>query len=123
MKYLCLGYHDENALRAMTPLERIALFDESRAYNDRLRRTGHFVEGKSLQGRQATITLRFEKGHVSVAEGPFARSKEQLGGLMVLEARDLNQAIQLLSQLPSMRPGGCLEIRPIEDCSNTGEDP
>ena len=122
MKYLCLGYHDETVLRAMTPLERSTLLEESRAYNERLRRNGHFVEGKSLQGSLAAVTLRFEDGRVSVAEGPFARSKEQLGGLMVVEARDLNQAIQLLSQLPGMRPGGCLEIRPLDETALPGDN-
>lgn len=113
MKYLCLGYHDQKRMQSMNDLERLALFEESRVYNERLCRGGHFVEGRSLQGGGGTTTLRFEAGRIVVAEGPAFNTREQLGGLMVLQARDLNQAIQLLSHLPAMQSGGVLEIRPL----------
>ena len=115
MKYLCLGYHDEKTLMAMSESERKALLEESRAYNEQLRRSGHYLDGKALQGAAAATTLRFEDGRVSVTNGSVTDTNEQLGGVMVLEARDLNQAIRLLSQLPGMRIGGSLEIRPISE--------
>jgi hypothetical protein len=115
MKYLCLGYHEDKTWKAMSENERKALLEECAAYDDILRKKGNYIDGKTLQGAQTAITLRFENGRVSIADGPFAETKEQLGGVMVLEARDLNHAIQLMSQLPCMRVGGCLEIRPINE--------
>ena len=99
----------------MSDNERSALLAESAAYDEFLRKKGNYIDGKALQGAQAVITLRFENGKLSITDGPFAETKEQLGGVMVLEARDLNHAIQLMSQLPCMRVGGCLEIRPINE--------
>jgi hypothetical protein len=119
MKYLCLGYHEEKAWESMSETERNELLKETFAYDQLLRRNGHCLDGKALQGGQSATTLRFDNGKVSITDGPFAETKEQLGGVMVLEARDLNEAIHLMSQLPCMRVGGCLEIRPInEDLSS-----
>ncbi|HEY7087054.1 MAG TPA: YciI family protein [Tepidisphaeraceae bacterium] len=115
MKYLVLGYHDENMWAAMRPDERQALVDETLAYQDVLRNGGHCLDDWALQGASSAATLRFDKAKVSVTDGPFIETKEQLGGLMVLEARDLNDAIRLMSQLPCMRVGGSLEIRPINE--------
>ena len=115
MKYLCLGYHEDKTWQAMSDNERNALLAESAAYDELLRKKGTYINGKALQGAQTAITLRFENGRVSVTDGPFAETKEQLGGIMVLEARDLNHAIQLMAQLPCMRVGGSLEIRPINE--------
>lgn len=114
MKYLCLGYYDEQAWRAMPDIERRTLLDECREYDESLWKNGYYLSGNALPGASAATTLRFENGNVSVIEGPFCQSKEQLGGILVLEARDLNHAIQLMSRLPCMQMGGCLEIRPIE---------
>jgi hypothetical protein len=115
VKYLCLGYHEEKTWTAMSDNERNALLEECAAYEDLLRKKGNYIDGKALQGAQTAITLRFKNGRVCTIDGPFAETKEQLGGVMVLEARDLNHAIQLMSQLPCMRLGGCLEIRPINE--------
>src|SRR5262245_18269135 len=115
MKYLCLGYHDEQAWNALSPSDRDALLEETIAYDDLLRRRGHVIDEQALQGAGAAATLRFENGQVTVTEGPFAETKEQLGGIMLLEAMDLTQAIQLMSKLPCMRIGGSLEIRPINE--------
>jgi hypothetical protein len=115
MKYLCLGYHEEGAWHAMSDSDRKALLAENAAYEELLRKHGHYVDGKALQGAPTATTLRFDGGKVSITDGPFAETKEQLGGVMVLEATDLNHAIQLMSQLPCMRVGGCLEIRPINE--------
>jgi hypothetical protein len=99
----------------MSQGERKAILEETAAYEALLRRNGHYVDGNALQGAAAATTLRFEKGKMSITDGPFAETKEQLGGVMVLEAADLNHAITLMSQLPCMRLGGCLEIRPINE--------
>ena len=115
MKYLCLGYHDEKIWEALSASERQAMLDECFAYDDALRRSGHVLDEKALHGARAATTLRFAGGKLSITDGPFAETKEQLGGVMVLEADDLNQAIQLMSRLPCMRLGGSLEIRPINE--------
>src|SRR5687768_15930845 len=116
MKYLCLGYHEEAKWAAMSEGERRALVEESLAYEALLRRNGHCLEGTALRGARTATTLRFaDGGRMSITDGPFAETKEQLGGVMVLEAADLNHAIALLSQLPCMRVGGSLEIRPINE--------
>lgn len=115
MKYLCLGYHEEDRLRAMSEGERNALAEECRAYDEMLWRNGYCLKGNALPPAQGAITLRFENGKARVAEGPFAETKEQLGGILLLEANDLNHAIQLMSQLPAMRLGGALEIRPVNE--------
>jgi hypothetical protein len=115
LKYLCMGYHDETAWAAMGDAQRQTILDETFAYQDVLRESGHFIEGIALQDGRTAATLRFESARPSITDGPFAETKEQLGGVMVLEATDLNQAIQLMSQLPCMRVGGSLEIRPVNE--------
>jgi hypothetical protein len=115
MKYLCLGYHEEKKWAAMPSSQRSALIDETRQYENELRQNGHFLDGKSLETADNAATLRFENGRMLVTDGPFTETKEQLGGVMVLEAVDLNHAIQLLSRMPCMRPGGSLEIRAINE--------
>ena len=93
--------------------EIVELLVETAAYGDTLRANGHVVDDRALQ--DSATTLRFSNGRMSVTDGPFAETKEQLGGIMVLEANDLNHAIQLMSKLPCMQLGGCLEIRPINE--------
>ena len=116
MKYLCLGYHEAKIWETMPQRDRTALVDETLAYQDELKKTGRYVDGKALQPHTTAATLRFDSGgKLVVTDGPFAETKEQLGGVMVLEADDLNHAIQLMSQLPCMRVGGSLEIRPINE--------
>lgn len=115
MKYLCLGYHEEQQWEAMNPSERDALIRETLAYGEELRKNGHMIRDDALQSTCNAATLRFQNGRVIVTDGPFAETKEQLGGLMLLEADDLNHAIQLMSKLPCMRVGGSLEIRPVNE--------
>ena len=115
MKYVCLGYHDEQVWAALSDPERRALLAESLAYEKELRERGHFIEGTALHSARDATTLRFKHGRATITDGPFAETKEQLGGFMVLEARDLNHAIQLVSPLPCMRVGGSLEIRPLNE--------
>ncbi len=90
--------------------------DECFAYDDELRKNGHSVGGEALQSARNATTLRWRKGKVSITDGPFAETKEQLGGIFVLEARDLNHAIQLMSKHPGVKAGP-FEIRPAEDLS------
>ena len=114
MKYLCLGYLDEEHWDSMSESQRNALMDECFAYDDVLRQGGHFVGGEALQSARNATTLRFRNGKVSVTDGPYAETKEQLGGILILEATDLNHAIQLMSKHPGVKVGP-FEIRPAED--------
>lgn len=114
MKYVCLGYIDHAHFDSLPENERNALIDECFAYDDELRRGGHFAGGEALQQAHNAATLRFRDGAVTVTDGPFAETKEQIGGILFLEARDLNEAIQLMSRHPGVRVGP-FEIRPAED--------
>jgi len=114
MKYICLGYIDQQEWEAVSESQRNALMDECFAYDDVLRDNGHFAGGEALQSARDAVTLRYGNGKVSVTDGPYAETKEQLGGILVLEARDLNHAIQLMSKHPGVRVGP-FEIRPAAD--------
>lgn len=111
MRFVCLGYMDDTKWNTMSESERNAMMNECFAYDDELRRGGHFVGGEALQSARNGATLRFENGKVAVTDGPFTETKEQLGGILFLEARDLNHAIQLMSKHPGVR-WGPFEIRP-----------
>lgn len=115
MKYVCLGYHDEQEWAALPVDDRKALMEESLAYLDELRGSGHLLAERALQGTDTATTLRFSGGRMLICDGPFAETKEQLGGFLLLEANDLNHAIQLASKMPCMRVGGTLEIRPVNE--------
>jgi len=118
MKYICLGYIEEKLWENMSDSERNRFVDECFAYDDILRENGHFIGGEGLESPRNATTLRFKNGKVSITDGPYAETKEQLGGIMILEARDLNHAIQLMSKHPSLRlSGGPWEIRPAADLS------
>jgi hypothetical protein len=116
MKYICLGYFDEKQWEALSETEQNTLMDECFAYDDVLRKAGHFAAGEALQSPRNAATLRWTNGKVSITDGPYAETKEQLGGILVLEARDLNHAIQLISKHPGVKVGP-FEIRPVEDLS------
>lgn len=115
MKYICLGYMDEARWDAMSEQEQKKFVDDCFGYDAELRKNGHFVRGEALQSTRNATTIRQKGGKVTVTDGPFAETKEQLGGIMVLEARDLNHAIQLMSKHPSVRMGGTWEIRPSDE--------
>jgi hypothetical protein len=114
MKYICLGYLDEKKWEGMSEDERNALMDDCFAYDDVLRQGGHFVGGEALQSARDATTLRYLNGKVSVTDGPYAETKEQLGGFLILEATDLDHAIQLMSKHPGVKAGP-FEIRAVED--------
>ena len=116
MKYICLGYFDEKKWVAMSESEKSAVLDECFAYDDVLRKNGHFVGGEALQSARNAATLQLKNGKVSVTDGPFTETKEQLGGILILEATDLNHAIRLISKHPGLKIGP-FEIRPVEDIS------
>jgi len=114
MKYICLGYIEPNKFETMTESEQSAMLDECFTFDDELRKNGHFAGGEALQGPNTATTLHWKNGQVSVTDGPYAETKEQLGGILILEARDLNHAIQLMSKHPGVKAGP-FEIRPAAD--------
>ena len=114
MKYLCLAYLDEKKLESIPENERETFHKECFAYDAILRKNGHFVRLEALQSAKNAVTLRWQKSGVSVTDGPFAETKEQIGGLLVIEATDLNQATELMSRHPGIRVG-TFEIRPIDE--------
>src|ERR1700744_5669983 len=100
----------------MTEDERNAVFDDCFEHNDHLRADGHLVAETALQSPETAVTLRWKDGRAVTTDGPYAETKEQVGGLQILEARDLNHAIQLVSELPGFKYGlGPIEIRPVAD--------
>ncbi len=105
MKYLCLVYGDERKLESMPDSECLA-------YDAALRQSGHCLASEALQPVQTATTVRVRKGKLSVTDGPFAETKEQLTGFYLIEARDLNEAIQLAAKIPPARVGS-IEVRPI----------
>lgn len=114
MRFICLGYADESKWNGMSEEEREAMMEECFAYDDELRHGGHFVGGEALQSAGAGVTLRFRDGKVDVTDGPYVETKEHLGGILILEARDLNHAIALMSKHPGVRSGP-FEIRPADE--------
>ena len=114
MKYICLGYIEEKKWETMSDSERNAMLDDCFAYDDVLRENGHFAGAEALQSPRNATTLRWQNGKVSITDGPYAETKEQLGGILMLEAADLNHAIQLMSKHPGVKAGP-FEIRPAAD--------
>src|SRR5438552_2964051 len=112
MKYLCLVFNEEKKLEAMSKSEWDALVAEHLAYDEVLRKSGHFIVAEALQPVQTATTVRVRNGKLSVTDGPYVETKEQLGGFFLINARDLNEAIQVASKIPSARLGS-IEVRPI----------
>lgn len=124
MKYICLGYMNEEIWETIPESERNQFMDECFSYDEELRMNGHFAGGEALQDARNASTLKWNSGKVSVTDGPFAETKEQIGGIMILEANDLNHAIRLLSKHPSLRlgrGGNSWEIRPAADLTTLME--
>jgi hypothetical protein len=117
MKYICFGYYDKGKFDAMTDEERNAMFDECFEYDGYLRANGHSRGGEALQGTETALTLSWKNGKVATTDGPYAETKEQIGGIGVLEARDMNHAVQLMAQHPALKYGTLWEIRPAGDMS------
>jgi hypothetical protein len=112
MQYLCLIYEDETLWQKMPKAETDKIYGEYVAFGDGIKKSGHYVGGNALQPTQTATTVRVRNGKVSSTDGPFAETKEQLGGYYLVEAKDLNDAIQVASKIPSARLGS-IEVRPI----------
>ena len=117
MKYVCLGYYEKSKHEAMTKGEQHAMFDACFEYDDHLRANGHWAGGEALQPSETALTLYWKNGKVATTDGPYAETKEQLGGILILEARDMNHALQLMTQHPAPKYGSIFEIRPAGDMS------
>ena len=114
MKYLCMVCVDEKKLDALSETESQALDDESLAYDETLRKGGHLLAAQALQSVQTARTVRIRNGKTLVTDGPFAETREQIGGFLLIEAKDMNEAIQLAAKAPVIRLGG-IEVRPVKE--------
>ena len=114
MKYLCLAYEEESKLNALSRSEWDQLRTETLTYLEELQKRGYVLASAALQSTRTATTVRVRGGAVSLSDGPFAETKEQLGGFVLIQAQDLNEAIQIASRWPSARLGS-IEVRPIEE--------
>ena len=112
MKYLCLIYSTESQWATMPRAEYNAVMEEYFAFTEKIRGRGKYVVGEGLQPTQTATTVRVRRGRISTTDGPFAETKEQLGGFYLIDAEDLNDAIQTASRIPSARYGS-IEVRPV----------
>lgn len=117
MKFVCLGYYDEAAFENVSPEEGQRMMEECFAYDDVLRQGGHFIGGEALASGRKAITLRMHHGKVEATDGPYAETKEVLGGILFLEARDMAHAVELMSKHPGVGMGP-FEIRPADETIN-----
>jgi hypothetical protein len=116
MKYVCLGYFDEKAWEKLPDSERNEFMDRCLEYDETLKQKGHVAGGEALQSASNGATVQLKNGKISVTDGPYIETKEQLGGILMLEAKDLDEAIRLISNHPGINAGP-FEIRPVEDMS------
>ena len=121
MKFVCLGYIEPGKFENMPEKERNVMIDACFGYDDVLRENGHFAGGDGLQPPDSAVTLRVRNGKVSATDGPYAETKEQIGGILILEANDLKHAVQLMSKHPGVRMGP-FEIRPAADLTGMIRD-
>ncbi len=112
MRYLCMIYDDEKTWASMSKEDSGAYMGEYFAFTEGIKKSGHYVGGEALQPVSTATTVRVRNGKMSTTDGPFAETKEQLGGYYLIEARDLNDAIQVAAKIPSARLGS-IEVRPI----------
>jgi hypothetical protein len=109
MKYLCLVYSDEQKLHSLPESPKDA---ECIAYDEKIRKSGHMITGQALQPVETATTVRVRNGKTSITDGPFAETKEQLAGFWLIDARDLDDALQVAAGIPAARVGS-IEVRPI----------
>jgi hypothetical protein len=114
MKYLCLIYLDEKKTAELSSEQYAAVVDECLSYEESLRRSGQFLAAEKLQSTASATTVRQQNGKLSITDGPFAETKEQLAGFYLVDAKDLNEAIQIAAKIPPGRLG-CVEVRPIDE--------
>ena len=113
MRYLCLIYSDEAQWETMPEAEVNAVMGEYFAFTDSIKKSGHYVAGDALKPTTTATSVRVRNGKLSTTDGPFAETKEHLGGYYLIEAKDLNDAIQVAARIPSARIG-TIEVRPVE---------
>ena len=116
MRYLCLIYENEKQWESLPPAESEAIMGEYFAFTEGIRSNGKLVAGEALQPTQTATTVRVRNGKISTTDGPFVETKEQLGGFYLIDAKDLNDAIQVAARIPSARFGS-VEVRPVIDFS------
>ena len=112
MKYLCLIYDDEKVWAKMSKETTDTMMKEYRAFTNDTKASGHYIAGEALQPVSTATTIRVRTGKLGTTDGPFAETKEQLGGFYMIEAKDLNEAIQIAARIPSAKTGS-IEVRPI----------
>ena len=117
MKFVCLGFIDEKKFARVPQAEALRMMGECFTYDDELRRGGHFVGGEALDSARNAVTLRTKDGELEITDGPYAETKEMLGGILLLEARDMEHAIALMSKHPGVKMGP-FEIRPANKAIN-----
>ena len=113
MKYLCLIYDDESKWGTMPKEQADAMMGEYFAFTEGVKKSGHYVGGEALQPTHTATSVRVRQGKISTTDGPFAETKEALGGYYLINAKDLNDAIQVAAKIPSVRTGS-VEVRPVE---------
>jgi hypothetical protein len=113
-KFVFLIYHDENTLEALPPGEMQALVDAALDYDDEIRESGHHIVSNALQPARTARTVRVRGGSVSATDGPFAETKEQLGGFFLVEAKDIDEAVAVAARFPPARLG-VIEVRPVQE--------
>ena len=118
MKYLLLCCHEEKKVDSMSKSELDAIMEETMSYCEVLKKSGHLLGVEALEPIQTARSVKVQNGKLSVTDGPFAETKEQLGGFFLINARDLNEAIQVASRIPGARIG-CVEVRPIAEDPQT----
>ena len=116
MKYLCLIYDDEKKLAAMGKQDMDAMMGNYASFTQSIKGSGHYLGGEALQPITSATTIRERNGKMSTTDGPFAETKEQLGGFYLIDASDLNDALRVASRIPSVKTGS-IEVRPIMDFS------
>ena len=114
MKYLCLVYVEEKTLNAFPRNERLACSEESMAYCDKLQKAGQLLAASPLHPVETATTVRMREGKTSTTDGPFAETKEQLGGFLMIDVPDLNDAIRIAAHFPAARFGS-IEVRPMKE--------
>jgi hypothetical protein len=114
MKYLCLAYEEQRVLDDLSLAEWQALRDETLTYVDSLRASGRLIDTQPLQSAATAATVRVRNGYVAVTDGPFAETKEQIGGFFLIDAADLDEAVRIAAEWSSARLG-TIEVRPLED--------
>jgi hypothetical protein len=114
MKYLCLIYDDEKKAVSMSKSDLDALMGDYFAFTDDIKKSGHYLAGEALHPVPTATSVRVRNGKLTATDGPFAETKEQLGGYYLIDATDLNDAIQIASRIPAAKTG-TVEVRPVEE--------